>query len=81
MNKQEIIDRLEPIITEVFGQTNTTGIESLSPDNVDQWNSLHHVIFIDAIEKAFSINFDFDEMLEIYTVSDIIEMLIKKTKP
>ena len=47
------------------------------PGEIEGWDSLGHVILINAIQKEFSISIDMDEMIEIENVSDIKKLLEK----
>tara|TARA_B100000902_G_C27185534_1_gene851141 strand:- start:838 stop:1071 length:234 start_codon:yes stop_codon:yes gene_type:complete len=48
------------------------------PGVLEGWDSLGHVILINAIQKNYSISIDMDEMIEIETISDIKALLKKK---
>lgn len=48
------------------------------PGELDGWDSLGHVILMNAIQKEYSILIDMDEMIEIENVSNIRELLEKK---
>lgn len=80
MNKDEIIVKLTDIYKEIFEEDKIVNIENTSPDNIDSWSSLKHVLLIDAIEKSFSINFDLDDMLEMNNTNDIIKGIENKLK-
>lgn len=52
--------------------------DECGPGELDGWDSLGHVILMNAIQKEYSISIDMDEMIEIESISDIKKLLEKK---
>lgn len=52
--------------------------ESSSPDTVENWDSLKHVNLVLELENEFSIAFSEEEVLDIFSVKNIVEILEKK---
>jgi len=74
----EIKSKVIEIIASVL-QINAKNIkETDSPETLEKWTSLFHVLIIDKIEKTFNVNFEFDELIEIESVNDILNGLSKK---
>ena len=52
--------------------------EDLGPGDISEWDSLANQNLILALEQEFQLNFDIDEVLDMETVGDIIEILEEK---
>ncbi len=52
--------------------------DEYGPGELDGWDSLGHVILMNAIQKEYSISIDMDEMIEIENILDIKKLLEKK---
>lgn len=52
--------------------------EDLAAGSIPQWDSLGHLGLISAIEEGFDVSFDVDELFEVETVGDFIELLDKE---
>lgn len=75
--EKEIFDKVVEIIRDEVKQADVELTTESSSKDVDGWNSLQHVMIISAVEKAFNIKIDFMELLNIKTVGDICEVVIK----
>ena len=54
--------------------------DELGPGDVAEWDSLHHVMIFAALEKAFDIQFDHSELIDIENVADIIALVEEKAR-
>ena len=78
MDKTEAKNKVNEILADVL-QIDINSIKDKdSPETIDKWTSLFHVLIIDKIEKEFGISFNFDELIEIESVNDIYNSLEKK---
>jgi len=77
MNKQEVLQKLEILFHELFGDQ-VHFDESVTSSDVRKWDSLHHVVFISRIEETFHIDFSFDEILDVRTIGDICSLILSK---
>tara|TARA_B100000787_G_scaffold168650_3_gene157820 strand:+ start:53 stop:286 length:234 start_codon:yes stop_codon:yes gene_type:complete len=70
---------LSDLIKKNFKLSSDTIIkDNHGPGELEGWDSLGHVILMNAIQKNYSISIDMDEMIEIENVSDIKSLLKKK---
>ena len=49
--------------------------EELSVGSIPQWDSLEHLNLISSLEEKFSTEFDMDELFDVETLGDFIELL------
>ena len=80
MKHKEIFLKIRPIFSDLF-KINLDEINYESNrDNIDNWDSLNHLILIMKIEEAVSIKFDIENINELNSISLIIDEIIKKSK-
>lgn len=73
MNK-EIIKLISEIFQEIFEYNGEVSLQTKRED-IPGWDSLQHVALIETIENKFNIHLSMDEMIEMQTVRDIINVL------
>lgn len=79
MNRGERLKEIQQLFRDVFKNQAIEISEITSMDDVDEWDSLSHVLLIDTIEKRFEIKFELRDMLDIENVGNIIELISRKT--
>ena len=71
-------ERLKKIMSQVFD----TPVESInkvsSPDTIDNWDSVNHINLVLALEQAFGISFEPDEIIELMNFELILIILKEK---
>ena len=78
MDRTELISRLTLIFRKVFNNESLALTDSMTANDVDQWDSLSHMILITEIENAFSIKFRLKELNKMKNVGDMTEMIMSK---
>ena len=77
MSRQEIFAKIVIISKKIFG-TKTIVTEETASTDIEQWDSMNHVILISTIEKEFSVTFDLMEVIGITKLGDFIDLIQKK---
>jgi len=54
--RDEIIKRLVPIMEDMFEVDGLVYADSLSAEDIEDWDSLSHIRFMVAVEKQFGVN-------------------------
>lgn len=72
MERQEIISKLTPIVSEVFNVENIVLTDEMSAETVEQWTSLSFMTLLTEVENQFGFKFKMMEMLKLKTMGDII---------
>tara|TARA_B100001540_G_C15566673_1_gene532952 strand:+ start:42 stop:281 length:240 start_codon:yes stop_codon:yes gene_type:complete len=70
-------NKLYRIIGTVFDIDISTISDESNPETIDSWDSMNMYVLIDEIETEFNIKFKIDEILEIKSVENIKNLLIK----
>lgn len=77
METSEIITNITPIFQDTLEDDDLVVTETLSADDVDNWDSLSHVRLIVAIEQELGIKFDISEISNAKNVGDMLEQIKK----
>lgn len=66
------------LIKETFNLSTTNINTKTIPYDVDEWDSLGHIMLIQAIEENFNLSFELEELLEFESVQHIIDAVDNK---
>ena len=75
MDKEEIFERLNGVFKSVFENENLVLSEDLSPDNVENWDSLTQMMLIEGIEAEFGFRFKLSDLKNLNNVKNIIKTI------
>lgn len=67
-----MLERLKEIFRDILGVEIN---DNSTPDNTDNWDSLHHLSLIVAIEEEFNVEFTMNEISKIKSVEQIMNIL------
>jgi acyl carrier protein len=72
----------EARVAKVFSETFAVPAEEITsqtvPDDVPKWDSLGHMNMVSILEKEFGLRFEVDEIMEMATVQNILDVLAAK---
>lgn len=77
MNQSQIFEKLESVCHQIFGAKVRINEETASSD-VENWDSMNHVVLIASIEKEFDVKFDIMEIIELDSIRGFINLIEKK---
>ena len=77
MTRQEILNKTTDVFKSVFGDSIKLN-EQTSADDINNWDSMNHIILIQKLEKAFGLKFDLFEIIEIRDVAGIVNYISEK---
>lgn len=78
METDEILRRVNQVFRSVL-EDDTLVIENeTTADDVDEWDSLNHIVLVVEIEKHFGIKFTANEILSFKNVGEMNEAIKKK---
>jgi acyl carrier protein len=81
MERIEIVSKLTSVFRTIFNDNTLILSDELTANDVDNWDSLSHMILITEIEKAFSIKFKLKDLNKMRNVGDMIEIIMLKLQP
>ena len=69
---------LRRVVSEVFGIAPEDVTDEVSPDTIDDWDSLSHLRLVTALEDAFALKFENAEIMDMTTVGAIRDIVERK---
>lgn len=79
MTREEVIARLLPVMEDVFDADDLVYADALTADDVAEWDSLSHIRFVVATERAFAVRFSPSEIEAFKNVGDLVTAVQAKT--
>tara|TARA_B100001057_G_scaffold122569_1_gene121436 strand:- start:3901 stop:4146 length:246 start_codon:yes stop_codon:yes gene_type:complete len=80
MNKKEIRIKLKDIFQNIFEDDKIELTDDLSAKDVENWDSLTHMILITEIEEKFEIKFSLKDLNQLEDVGNLIQIISIKTE-
>lgn len=76
--RTQIFESLTEVFRQVFDDETLTIGETTTAQDVAEWDSLHHITLIVAIEAEFGIKFKSSEYEEMANVGALVNLIAKK---
>ena len=80
MNKTKITQEVEAIFRKVFDDDKLVINMTMTANDVDNWDSLTHMLLIVEVENTFNIKFKLRDLNKMKNVGDMIDLLVLKTE-
>ncbi len=78
MEREEIINKLTPVFRKVFSDNTLVVTDQLSALDVENWDSLSHMLLISEVENEFSIKFKLKDLNKMANVGDMVSIISTK---
>ncbi len=78
MERKEIIDQLTVIFRKTLNDEILVLSDDMTADDVDNWDSLSHMLLITEIEDDFSIKFKLRELNKMKNIGVLIDIIDSK---
>lgn len=78
MNRNEIVEKLTVVFHEVFNDNNIVLRDDMTAKDVENWDSLTHMLMITKVEEVFGIKFKLKELNKLKMVGDLISTIEAK---
>ncbi len=79
MESNKIVDKLTQVFHKTFDNADLELTDDMTAGDVDNWDSLTHMVLIGDVEKEFGITFKLKELNKMNTVGHLIDMVATKT--
>ena len=66
------------VVLEVFKSFNDEITLNMSPDNIEEWDSIGHLNLIMAVEKKYNIKIEFEEAIMIDNLLSLFNLINEK---
>ena len=77
MTRQEVLDRLQPLFSEVF-EEEVELTEETTAEDVEKWDSLSHLTMIYEVESEFGMKFKMKEILGMKNVGEMVDIILRE---
>ena len=71
-------DRVRDLMIDVFDVDDLVITDATTAEDIEEWDSLHHIRLVVAIERAFKIRFSNPEVESLKNVGDLIRLIDRK---
>ena len=71
--------KLTEIFRDTFDNDDVVATPELTAHDVDEWDSLSHIMVMVAVEQAFGVRFAITEIAELQNVGEMVALIEKKT--
>ena len=78
MERSVIIEKLTTVFQEVFNDRNIVLNNDMTANDVDNWDSLTHMLMITKVEEVFGIKFKLKELNKLKMVGDLVNIIEAK---
>ena len=78
MEKNEIIEKLTKIFHEVFNDNTIVLRDDMTAADVENWDSLTHMMMITKVEEVFGIRFKLKELNKLKNGGDLCNTIAEK---
>jgi acyl carrier protein len=76
MTRNEVIEKLTPIVRQIFEQENLVLTDEMSAENISAWTSLSFMQLLTEIESQFGFKFKMMELFGLKTMGNIIDAVV-----
>ncbi len=75
-NKRDVIkNRLNQVFMDIFDDEDIKIFDEMTSNDVDEWDSLMHIVLVLAVEKEFGIDLNAKEVGELDNVGEMLIIL------
>lgn len=78
MKKTEIVGKLTAIFHEIFNDNSIVLRDDMTASDVENWDSLTHMLMITKVEEVFGIKFKLKELNKLKMVGDLVGIIESK---
>lgn len=80
MNRDQIFEELTTVFRDVFDDEDVTIGENTTAADIEDWDSLSHIMLLSAVEDEFGIKFDMKAVQSLKNVGEMVDMIGKLRK-
>ena len=79
MEDDQLRSRITETFRDVFGDSTLAISDSMTAEDVEEWDSLTHINLIVALEREFRVKFTTGEVSNLKNVGDLVVLIQRKT--
>lgn len=77
MTRNEVLERLQPLFSEVF-EEEVELTEETTANDIEKWDSLSHLTMIYEVESEFGMKFKMKEILGMQNVGEMVDIILRE---
>lgn len=77
MNRDQIFEKLTVVFQDVFDDEDISIHEATTAADIEDWDSLTHIMLLSAVEDEFDIKFDMKAVQGLKNVGEMVDMIGK----
>ena len=79
--REAIHERLNAVFQDIFDDPSLQIRESMTAADLDDWDSLQHIVLVLAVEREFAVRLNPAEIGKLENVGKMIDLLLAKATP
>ena len=79
--RDAITERLNAVFQDTFDDPSLRIFEAMTAADVDDWDSLQHIVLVLAVEREFGIKLNPAQVCRLENVGKMIDLLLTKATP
>lgn len=80
MNRDQIFEKLTAVFQDIFDDEDITIGEKTTAADIEDWDSLTHIMLLSAVEDEFGIKFDMKAVHGLKNVGEMVDLIEKLRK-
>lgn len=80
MNRDQIFEKLTTVFQDVFDDEDISIGENTTAADIEDWDSLSHIMLLSAVEDEFDIKFDMRAVQSLKNVGEMVDLIGKMQK-
>lgn len=80
MNNNDIVERLNEVFRDVFGDPSISVTPSTTSADIEDWDSIEHINLVAAVENEFGLRFKMREVSGMKDVGEMISIIAERGK-
>ncbi len=80
MTKEEIYEKLDEVFQDVFDDDEIHVSAETTANDIEDWDSLEHINLVVAVEAAFGIKFNMNEVVSFQNVGEMVDVIEQRVK-
>ena len=80
MKKKDVLSQINEIFIDTLDNEDVVIQENTTADDVEDWDSLTHIMLVVAMEKNFKIKFGSEEILSWKNIGEMMDSIISKVE-
>ena len=78
MSREEVFKRLNEVFRDVFDDETITVVDETTAADIEDWDSLSHIMLLSAVEEEFGIKFDMKAVQGLKDVGAMVDLILSQ---